>query len=275
MLTQCDLYKSSCASELKPRNKGIDLLTKYPKLAFPSGAVELKTAWKVLTKSEEDGKTFYTTRGYIQPKKGASSCELVTLGLVGIHIVSATPQNPEFVWATFEHRNNAPDCTDLKARPPLGGKWSLFDPARCDNCPTNQFNPGRPAQVCRMHPWGNPVGSVDGQVYFLDYSFVNSPPGYTQFADDLVSMQVYQPMTSRAPTWTGDVKRVLEVYGFLYPIMSRFQLGDYAPVVKNAAMIRRVLELEMEQPLHMPATRDLSDSRRDMILRWMDAGMPE
>jgi hypothetical protein len=152
MLTRCDLYRSHCAGQLIDGNVGIDVVAKYPDLSFPDGAVELKTGWKTLTAEEAASGLFYTVSGWVQPE---TTCEPVTLGLVGIHIVSKTQDFPAFLWATFEHRNNAPDCTDLDAPPPLGGSWSFFDPAACDNCTTNRYDPPNPTQVCRMHPQGD------------------------------------------------------------------------------------------------------------------------
>jgi hypothetical protein len=156
MLTRCELYRSDCAGPLKPGNAGtVDLIGAYPNLAFPDGAFELKTAWKVLRPEEESSGLFYSTAGWIQPPGQGGACESVTLGLAGIHVVGKTPETPALVWASFEHRNNAPDCSDLAAAPPLGGSWSFFDPATCDNCTTNFYEPGQPAQVCRMHPQGD------------------------------------------------------------------------------------------------------------------------
>ncbi len=160
MLTTCDLYKSNCAGPLKPQNAGIDLIDLYPGLAFPDGAVELKTSWMVLDADAIAAGRFYSVEGWIQDQ--SATCRLVTLGLTGMHIVSKTPTNPAFIWATFEHRNNSPDCDDLGASPPLGGEWSFYNPD-CADCRTNQYEPGRPGQICRMHPQGDShVGTFPG-----------------------------------------------------------------------------------------------------------------
>lgn len=157
MLTRCDLYRSDCAGPLKPGNTGpgvVDIIRKYPRLSFPDGAVELKTAWKVLTAEEESSGLFYSVSGWTDPEvKG--SCTKVTFGLVGIHVVIKTPDFPALIWASFEHRNNAPDCSDLTATPPLGGSWNFFNASTCDNCSTNDYDPPNPTQVCRMHPQGD------------------------------------------------------------------------------------------------------------------------
>ncbi|MDY7233107.1 hypothetical protein [Hyalangium rubrum] len=152
MLTSCQLYKANCAGPLKPGNQGINLLQKYPNLAYPDTAVELKTSWMVLDDAGVSSGLYYVVPGLIQYKN--SPCRQVNLGLVGIHIVSKTPNFPAMIWATFEHRNNAPDCSNTSAPPPLGGSWNFYNPS-CTNCVTNTFKAGTPAQVCRMHPQGD------------------------------------------------------------------------------------------------------------------------
>ncbi len=158
MLTQCELYKEGCAGNIKPGGQaggqGVDMQN-YPDLAFPNGAVELKTSWKVLSDKEAASDLFYTTEGHIQTPAPGGECSLATLGLVGMHIVSKTPQDPSLTWATFEHRANAPYCTDLSAAPPIGKSWNFFNAETCDNCTTNRYDKDQPAQVCRMHPQGD------------------------------------------------------------------------------------------------------------------------
>jgi hypothetical protein len=159
-VTGCDLYRFGCAAQLADQQAGIDLIKNYPKLAFPNGSIELKTAWKVLTDDEIKLKTFYSVSGEIRPdEKSPHACKTVTLGLVGMHIVSKTPNHPEFVWATFEHKNNAPDCSALAAQAPLPGGWTFFDKAAYDSCKlqrcTNTYVENTPALVCREHPYGD------------------------------------------------------------------------------------------------------------------------
>lgn len=152
MITGCQLYKANCAGPLKPDNTGINLIQKYPNLAFPDTAVELKSSWMVLDNAGVASGLYYVVPGWIQNKNGP--CRQVNLGLTGMHIVSKTPDFPAMIWATFEHRNNAPDCSNTSAQPPLGGSWNFYNPS-CTNCVTNTYKAGTPAQVCRMHPQGD------------------------------------------------------------------------------------------------------------------------
>ena len=75
------------------------------------------------------------------------------------------------------------------------------------------------------------------------------------------------------PTWYADIQPILKQYGNLYPIMSKHlvDLGDYDSVVSHLKILKLAFSLPIEDPNHMPVTRDLSDARRDMILHWMDS----
>ena len=122
---------------------------------------------------------------------------------------------------------------------------------------------------------GNPRGYVDGQVYFNTYNFAPAIDGFYQDPNDLVSVQIYQqhPITGQ-PTWVNGIGDVLRQYGMLYPIMGQFQLWTYQGVCENRDKIQRVLGLDISQPLHMPASRDLSAIRAQLVLGWFAAGMP-
>lgn len=160
MMTKCELYRAHCAGPLKPDNHGIDLIRLYPNLALPDTAVELKTSWMVVDAAAIASRRFYVVPGWIQHHN--EPCRKVQLGLVGMHIVSKTPRFPALIWATFENRNNAPDCDKTSAPPPLGGSWNFYNPS-CTNCTTNTYKKDQPAQVCRMHPAGDSaVGTFPG-----------------------------------------------------------------------------------------------------------------
>lgn len=57
------------------RNTGIDIIGKYPKLAFPNDAVEMKTSWMVLDGTTHDPKLFYVVRRWLDlPWRCGDSC---------------------------------------------------------------------------------------------------------------------------------------------------------------------------------------------------------
>src|SRR6185312_8272291 len=86
------------------------------------GSIEIKTAWRILSKSMGDDLSRYYTQNAIVAVPGDlvtggnQLCATVTLGLVGMHIIQrnplVTPRNgnllPQWIWASFEHVDNAP-----------------------------------------------------------------------------------------------------------------------------------------------------------------------
>ncbi|MCL1048626.1 mannan-binding protein [Shewanella abyssi] len=130
---------------------------------FPGGTTEIKTAWKVLDASDDSSK-YITMDANITPTKSAQkNAKTTKLGMIGFHVAVATPDHPEFIWATFEHKVNAPDCT----LPQTTAGWSFASQACAtglkDNQPMCQFNnptkgteiTGEPSQICRMYPYGS------------------------------------------------------------------------------------------------------------------------
>ncbi len=200
-ITQCDLYRSQCALTLAPdllnEGKIVNIPLLYPNLAFPVGAVELKTSWKILTQSEIKGGTFFVRQGYVRPpntSKSTSQCQSHQLGLVGMHIVSKTPNHPEFIWGTFEHRNNVPDCTNLDAKP-KHGEWTFIS-KECattdNNCNLNNYRGKKsPSEICREHPWGDPVQGI-----FPNNLNCNSSPQPNYICKENVQKNVIAPSTA-------------------------------------------------------------------------------
>ncbi|BFM48685.1 hypothetical protein THO17_08480 [Marinomonas sp. THO17] len=145
----CDL--SASAVELQQQN-----ITN-----FPAGTIELKFAWKTLSVEEVEKGQFVTQQQLI-------SKDNVTLGLIGVHIVVATEDHPEFIWATYEHKFNSPDCLPSSLQEET--TWTmasqsctagLADSADAGNA-CNFNNPpekltapiGTPTNICRVHPYG-------------------------------------------------------------------------------------------------------------------------
>jgi hypothetical protein len=166
-LTTCDLYREACFDQtLAPggATSSVD---------FPAGSTELKTAWHVVETcnlpdspkpcTPEDASDFYTTTAVVEPYSASDpSCVAVTVALVGMHVVTKTPLHPEWIWATFEHVDNAPDCANPSEKPPEGG-WTFYDPTctgtACtpntyvNGCGKDEYDPTCktqvPIQVCR------------------------------------------------------------------------------------------------------------------------------
>ena len=141
---------------------------------FLPNTIEIKSSWRILKAADP---TYYTMTATIE----GVSPQPVTLGLVGFHLVINTKNHPEFVWATFEHVTNAPDCTNPQPMPvPAGWSFLSDDCTKClqtngvSGCPQCNFNNpppsptptpamvGKPNQVCRVYRDGTDPGSTTG-----------------------------------------------------------------------------------------------------------------
>lgn len=136
---------------------------------FPPGTLEMKTAWKVM--GPKDDQTKYLTMS----TKIGSSTTPTTLGMIGFHTALATKNHPEFVWATFEHKINAPDCVNPTTSPAWDFASQTCQKALVDkdirgiiNCKFNtaikQKNPATttstPTQICREYAYGSAKGDL-------------------------------------------------------------------------------------------------------------------
>ena len=84
-------------------------LNSISSLTLPTGSIEFKSAWKILTRAEVASGRYYTTSATVyNTPDGAKSPgpNPVTLGLVGLHIINKTPTRSGFFWSTFEQVDN-------------------------------------------------------------------------------------------------------------------------------------------------------------------------
>ena len=122
----------------------------------PPATVKVKAAWKVMgllgSRQPDDLTKFYTTQALVLDPT-TQQCSLRLLGLVGLHIVIKTELLPQWLWATFEQVDNAPD----QATGPVSGKqYNFFDTKCSPNCPPVNTPPAKgsqtPTQVMRVVP---------------------------------------------------------------------------------------------------------------------------
>lgn len=156
-------------------------LQKQNIINFPAGTMELKFGWKALSAAEIASETFITQQQVIDGNA-------VTLGLAGMHLVVATKDHPEFIWATYEHKGNTPDCTP--ASPQTGTNWA-FASASCaaglpktaeagdacnfNNPLKNQTSPtGEPTNICRVYPYGTAAGDLKADENLADIKQQNA-----------------------------------------------------------------------------------------------------
>lgn len=166
----------------------------------PVGSIETKAAWIELPNAA-DWPRFKISKAVVTYPGGKP--RTVVVGLTGLHIIHKTALGQQFIWATFEHRENAPDATQVanrKFKPP----YTYFNP-QCDpatdhykcapNANPSKVNDGKnpydaPIQVVRLTPiatranddvaglneyvWSQVIAPQNPKSVFLNYQLVNT-----------------------------------------------------------------------------------------------------
>lgn len=125
---------------------------------------------------------------------------------------------------------------------------------------------------------GNSRGYIEGQLYGIGYQLADQPAGYISNPMNYLSVLVFdKKVVPDKPTWYQDIQPLFTQYGNLYPIMSRYvvDLNDYDAVVGRLSILQLAFSLPIEDPNHMPVTRDLSAGNRDTILKWISSSGPD
>ena len=135
---------------------------KGAKIEFPESSnttanpatVRIKAAWKVMggpnSKQPDNKSRFYTSQAILYDPV-TKTCRSELMGLVGLHIVIKTELLPQWMWATFEQVDNAPD---QDSGPQQGVTYNFYDP-NCKDCPVNTPpapDSTTPTQVMRVVP---------------------------------------------------------------------------------------------------------------------------
>jgi hypothetical protein len=145
---------------------------------FPIGTLEFKYAWRIVQEGEDTSKFFVRPaeinllverdgKVVVDPKQKTT----VNVALVGAHVVGVVKDHPEFIWATFEHVENAPDLPSgilPNSDTPVSDKdWTFYKagiPAKDSNQPNaNKVKIADPAKqtltpithVFRQFAWGS------------------------------------------------------------------------------------------------------------------------
>jgi hypothetical protein len=116
------------------------------------GTIEIKAAWRIVPKDREE----YFTKNYKLAKvKIPPGRDDVLVALVGLHIAKKTPKSPQWVWATFEHKDNVP-VDELNPDPAT--KYNFFNPRaprgyrpNYDAPPPKKSDRRLPVQVIRVN----------------------------------------------------------------------------------------------------------------------------
>jgi hypothetical protein len=113
-------------------------------IAFPSGVMEAKAAWRQMTDADTPAikARFFRRDAWIYTPPIAAQparCVKGEVGLVGLHITQKTPTRPQWAWATFEQVDNVPAFGTAQAPPGRTLPYSFFNPA----CPPAQCVPNQ------------------------------------------------------------------------------------------------------------------------------------
>lgn len=104
------------------------------------GAIEIKASWMIVPSGQEEkyGKKYKLTVANVPAEAGSSETEKRTLAMIGLHIAKKTEMSPQWIWATFEHVDNAPELADI-ADNNLKEWYNLYNPALGDPGPAPNY----------------------------------------------------------------------------------------------------------------------------------------
>ena len=132
----------------------------------------------------------------------------------------------------------------------------------------------------------NNRGFIDGQLYPYIYSVDTQNKSCEtlckkepfKLLNSLIVILAWNHYTVKGnePTWLDDVFPIFKQYANLYPVMTEnfLDLGNYYDVLNHRKAIKMSLELPLSHPNHMPVTRDLSTSKRKVIVEWLSREKP-
>jgi hypothetical protein len=110
-----------------------------PRLFFPAGVVEFKSAWQEVDPSDPSLIADYISVKAPVPHISQVNGKIVedrnnpreaTLRLLALHVVFTFPGHPEFIWSTFEHSTGTPDVKSSDGKrnvAPTGGVNPLIE----------------------------------------------------------------------------------------------------------------------------------------------------
>lgn len=118
---------------------------------FVPGTLEVKAAWMKLETPSPD---YFSI---VVDMAGAET----HLGLVGLHLAIWTPHHPEMIWASWEHKRNAPLCNGHSA----GTDWAFASPEAAGCLAAHQQGgSGPPPEACSSFAFNTPDALPPGPV---------------------------------------------------------------------------------------------------------------
>jgi hypothetical protein len=116
------------------------------------GSIMIKVSWKILAGDDNKNRFHHVEALVAMPgteeQQTDPPCLRKTLGLIGFHVVHKTKNRPQWIWTSFEHKDNVPEQREIEAfrnntdpnkmRP----KYNFYT-LSCSNsdCPVNETPP--------------------------------------------------------------------------------------------------------------------------------------
>ena len=191
------------------------------------GAIMVKASWKILSDDEKKSGHFHMTEAIVYTPASdnprvAEKCEILTVGLVGMHIVHKTAGVPQWVWSTFEHVDNCPTEGETPAKPQYNF-FSKASPAPSPNepparpwDPNKTEPPDRRVQIVRKIPippaekalsalYQDALRKVNPDSVWLNYELVNTQwPTNPAKACDVETSAPVDRIGTPAPQFLGN-----------------------------------------------------------------------
>ncbi|MGD8588762.1 MAG: hypothetical protein PVG22_07995 [Chromatiales bacterium] len=198
-----------------------------PNTEFPidgsNGSLELKASWKIVEEGEDTSDMFTMKTSVMKmvnckniitiasencPTEDGVLTRDVTVALVGFHIGGIVKGHPEMIWATFEHKRNAPNVpanatpdTVISVQDHIFYKGGTqYRDCNLNTAPagvmtldesTQKLSP--PTQVCRQYEHGNDTTTSDSSIKQNDLNIINlNTSVHKQMADDNIWKNYYE-----------------------------------------------------------------------------------
>lgn len=169
-----------------------------------------------------------------------------------------------------------PDTPKDKNSPPISITYGNNKPqdglSFVPSCQTNAQG------MAQIEITGNSIHSprvyIDGQIYLLDYTLANQQPdsAIPGAAPMSISIHLRDDFSiPETPTWS-DISDMMTQFANLYPIMSKYfiNFADPQAMIAKKDILKFAFTRDIHDPIYMPATRDLSETKRLTILKWLD-----
>ncbi len=130
-----------------------------------------------------------------------------------------------------------------------------------------------PQGKAQMPLSGNAIHSprvyIDGQIYNITYQTSTVDPAFGTESVVVHLRDYFEEIAN--PVW-ADISEMMIQYSNLYPIMSKYvvNLADPEALAQKKHILIFAFSRDMNDTMHMPVTRDLSGTKRNTILNWLN-----